>query len=300
MVDDLLSVADNNQPDPSTDTKALEENSMDNEEDIVRRLERYTRKTDIHVINAPREGKKLLVLDLDHTLLDFSARDAAVSVDSMKRPHLDAFMRTVYREWDLVIWSQTSWRWLEVKMTELGMLLSPNYFICFVLDKTSMFRIARPDRDDARATVCTSSSSSGGRRGAGRGTAGGSAPPRNKKRAVKALQLIWSKFPRWGAHNTLHVDDLSSNFALSPQNGLRCSAFHRDREGAATDSELLALSTYLDLIGRNNSDLTQLEHARWKAFLAAHVARHAITLFQNVSGNSGESPQDPPAEEGKH
>lgn len=45
----------------------------------------------------------------------------------MKRPHMDSFLTAVYEYYDLAIWSQTSWRWLELKLTELGFLNNPNY-----------------------------------------------------------------------------------------------------------------------------------------------------------------------------
>ena len=52
-------------------------------------LAAFTKKTEIHFIHQPRPGKKLLVLDLDHTLLDFSGHNAAVlNIASMKRPHM--------------------------------------------------------------------------------------------------------------------------------------------------------------------------------------------------------------------
>ena len=34
-----------------------------------------------------------------------------------------------------------SWRWLEVKLTELGFLTSSRWKVGFVLDKTSMFKV---------------------------------------------------------------------------------------------------------------------------------------------------------------
>ena len=38
------------------------------------------------------------------------------------------------------------------------------------------------------------------------------------KHQVKALPLIWSKLSEFGPVNTIHVDDLSRNFALNPKN----------------------------------------------------------------------------------
>jgi ubiquitin-like domain-containing CTD phosphatase 1 len=110
-------------------------------------LKKFTEHTQVYLINPPREGKPLLVLDLDHTLLDFSRRalesDTTHQVGQgsaalMKRPYMDEFLIDVYKYYDLVVWSQTSWRWLETKLIELGMITNPSYKFCFVLDKTSM------------------------------------------------------------------------------------------------------------------------------------------------------------------
>merc|ERR1719410_485055 len=165
-------------------------------------LKNFTESTTIHVMNEPRDGKPLLVLDLDHTLLDFSSRrlqnsNALTSsslASSMKRPHMDVFLCNAYQYYDLVVWSQTSWRWLETKLTELGMLTHPGYKFCFVLDKTSMFSITSTKRDGS-----------------------------SFRHHVKPLQIIWSKFPRWNVHNTAHVDDLRRNFALNLKSGLKVS-----------------------------------------------------------------------------
>jgi len=49
----------------------------------------------------------------------------------MARPGLHDFLSLVYQDYDLVVWSQTSWKWLEMKITSLGMLTHPNYRISF-------------------------------------------------------------------------------------------------------------------------------------------------------------------------
>ena len=91
-------------------------------------LKKFTAQTPVHVMNAPREGKPLLVLDLDHTLLDFSSKtlqqDQSTRIPgqglaaAMKRPFMDDFLVKCYQHYDLVVWSQTSWRWLETKLIE--------------------------------------------------------------------------------------------------------------------------------------------------------------------------------------
>ena len=126
-------------------------------------LKQFTQQTPIHIMNEPRLNKPLLVLDLDHTLLDFSSKSllqqqqqppssdsstaaviAAAVEDSsssdtlaerMKRPYMDEFLSQCYQHYDMVIWSQTSWRWLETKLIELNMISHPGYKFCFVLDK---------------------------------------------------------------------------------------------------------------------------------------------------------------------
>jgi len=207
------------------------------------------------------------VLDLDHTLLDFSRKSieqastadriaevnsdanmsAAVAgtnttqetIERMKRPFMDEFLAKAYQSYDLVVWSQTSWRWLETKLIELGMLANPRYRFCFVLDKTSMFAI-------------TSTSRSG----------------KKVKHYVKPLQIIWNKFPgTWGPHNTVHLDDLSRNFALNPDNGLKVSAFYRKKQGKK-DVELLGLARYLEKLALEVKDFTTVEMKYWQDVVA--------------------------------
>lgn len=213
-------------------------------------LRKFTESTAIHVMNEPRPGKPLLVLDLDHTLLDFSSRriqeasigpnqnssHAARSVAmSMKRPFMDEFLTSTYRHYDLVVWSQTSWRWLETKLTELGMLTNPGYRFAFVLDKTSMFSVTSTKRD---------------------GT--------SHRHYVKPLQIIWSKFPQnWGSHNTVHLDDLSRNFALNLGSGLKVSGYYRKKSSSQRDTELSGLAIYLERLALEVSDFEKVDFAKW-------------------------------------
>jgi HAD-superfamily hydrolase (TIGR02245 family) len=166
--------------------------------DVTSKLEKLVTRTSIQYIHAPRKKKSLLVLDLDHTLMDFSCRSDFVT-EMLKRPYMDYFLTTVYAYYDIAIWSQTNWKWLELKLKELGMLKSSSYKICFALDKSSMFTV--------------------------------------KHSYVKPLQLIWRKCSDlWGPHNTLHVDDLSKNFELNKSSGILVTPFylkesHNDTNG---------------------------------------------------------------------
>jgi ubiquitin-like domain-containing CTD phosphatase 1 len=207
-------------------------------------LKKFTEKTPVHVMNPPRPGKPLLVLDLDHTLLDFSSRQLQRDTSNhvpgqgvaarMKRPYMDDFLAACYQHYDLVVWSQTSWRWLETKLIELGMVTSPAYKFCFVLDKTSMFTVVSTKRDGSTVS-----------------------------HHVKPLQIIWSKFPAWGPHNTVHVDDLERNFALNLGSGIKCRAYFRKKSKSAQDCELLGLSRYLVQLAESGLDFEQVDFGEW-------------------------------------
>ena len=96
------------------------------------KLQRLASRTEILFINQPRRNTKLLVLDLDHTLMDFSCRFDYMA-DQLKRPFLDHFLAQSYLYYDIAVWSQTNFKWLELKLTELGMLNRRDYKICFAL-----------------------------------------------------------------------------------------------------------------------------------------------------------------------
>lgn len=197
-----------------------------------KKLEKCIKNLNINFINPPRLGKKLLVLDIDHTLFDMKTQ--ARSLNALKRPFTDEMLTAIYPQYDIVFWSQTSWRWLEIKLTEMGLLMNPNYHICFVLDKSCMFSITS-------------------RRG---------------KHHVKPLDVIWSQYPdRWGPQNTIHVDDLRRNFAMNPQSGLKVTPFKNAPVARTSDCELLLLSRYLLLIA-DCEDFRKLNHNKWKRFLA--------------------------------
>merc|ERR1712080_420216 len=76
---------------------------------IERRIDEYQLK----FINPPREGKKLLVLDIDYTLFDH--RSVAEQAGELMRPYLHEFLEEAYKYYDLIIWSATSLKWIEEK-----------------------------------------------------------------------------------------------------------------------------------------------------------------------------------------
>ncbi|KAF9362119.1 hypothetical protein BGX26_000007 [Mortierella sp. AD094] len=188
-------------------------------------------KCKIDIMNPLRPGKKLLVLDLDYTLIDCKALNNPL-IDVM-RPGLHDFLAVCYEHYDIVIWSQTSWRALEAKVTTIGLLTHPDYKISFVMDISTMFSVMS-QRDG-----------------------------KPFKHQVKALDIIWSKFPQYNARNTIHIDDLSRNFAMNPRSGLKIGAFKNGAISRHTDRELYHLARYLVDISKAN-DFKELDHKNWK------------------------------------
>mmetsp|Transcript_59678 Transcript_59678/g.153709 ORF Transcript_59678/g.153709 Transcript_59678/m.153709 type:complete len:331 (-) Transcript_59678:53-1045(-) len=196
----------------------------------LQRLQAAIQATEITVLNPPREGTRLLVLDLDYTLFDCKS---SAPINQCKRPFTDEMLSQVYPFYDIVIWSQTKWHWVEAKLTELGMLTHPRFQISFCMDRSSMFTVTSTNR---------------------RGD------PRIHE--VKALEVIWAQFPSYGPKNTVHVDDLGRNFAMNPRNGIEVTPF-RVKTGAG-DSELEYLAAYLlSLTGAE--DLSKVDHASWRS-----------------------------------
>lgn len=181
-----------------------------------KKLHDFSMKVEMQFLTPPRPGKKLLILDLDHTLMHFDSKDEGAGTapnpnsnilnqnhntyvsthndafcNTMKRPYMDYFLTSVYPYYDIAIWSQTHWKWIEIKLTELGIIPNRGYKICFILDKSSMFKI----------------------------------PPSGY---VKPIHIIWSKFGNiWNKSNTVHVDDMERNFVLNKQTGILCTPFYR-------------------------------------------------------------------------
>ncbi|KPV78410.1 uncharacterized protein RHOBADRAFT_33090 [Rhodotorula graminis WP1] len=207
-----------------------------------RKLKEAADKLELSIMAPPRPGKKLLVLDLDGCILDTSLwkhDNFAFPTEMFARPYLHDFLRLVSPHYDIMPWSQTSWRWLESKLAELSMIgptRKGDYHIVSTVDRTPMFSIYS-ERDGKPFA-----------------------------HEVKALGILWAKFPgQYSAANTIHVDDLSRNFALNIANGLKVKAYKDalTRDRMSSDKELLYVARYLLQIA-DHDDLTQLDHSRFK------------------------------------
>lgn len=207
-----------------------EEIAIENREEYLSKIEKRVKDYKVDMLSEPREGKKLLVLDIDYTIFDH--RSVAESANELIRPFLHEFLISAYEDYDIVIWSATGMKWIEVKMKELGVSTHSQYKLCFMLDSSAMISVHTPKYGVIE---------------------------------VKPLGVIWSKFPHWGPHNTIMFDDIRRNFIMNPQTGLRIRPFRQAHFNRDKDRELLRLAKYLKDIA-SVEDFTTLNHRKWEKY----------------------------------
>lgn len=106
---------------------------------LQEKLRRRVSSVEVKILNPPRDGKKCLVLDIDYTLFDLGS--SAERPEELGRPYLHHFLTSAYEHYDLVIWSATNMKWVDVKMQQLGVTNNPNYKITFMLDHKAMMTV---------------------------------------------------------------------------------------------------------------------------------------------------------------
>ncbi|XP_038065133.1 ubiquitin-like domain-containing CTD phosphatase 1 isoform X2 [Patiria miniata] len=207
-----------------------EEIQTERREEFLGKIQRRIRDYEIKILNEPRADKKLLVLDVDYTLFDH--RSVAEHALELKRPFLHEFLTSAYKHYDIVIWSATSMKWIEVKMKELGVSSHQDYKIAFMVDSGACISVQTPKY----GVVDT-----------------------------KPLGVIWGKFGQYTSANTIMFDDLRRNFLMNPQNGLKIRPFRQAHKNRDKDKELLRLARYLEDIA-DLPDLSHLNHRHWESY----------------------------------
>nr|SVE85644.1 EOG090X0A5K [Daphnia pulicaria] len=208
-----------------------EEIALENREEYLAKIAKRVETYEIKLINEPRSGKKLLVLDIDYTLFDH--RSAAETGNELMRPFLHEFLTSAYNDYDIMIWSATSMKWIEEKMKLLGVTTNKNYKILGYLDYLAMISVHM----DKYGLL-----------------------------DVKPLAVIWGKFTGvYTSKNTIMFDDIRRNFLMNPQNGLRIRAFRDAHQNRDKDRELLYLAQYLKDIAPLE-DISHLNHRSWEKY----------------------------------
>ncbi|XP_069052088.1 ubiquitin-like domain-containing CTD phosphatase 1 [Lepisosteus oculatus] len=209
---------------------------VENREENLAKIARRVKDYKVEILNPPREGKRLLVLDVDYTLFDHkSCAQCADSGQELMRPFLHEFLTSAYEDYDIVIWSATSMKWIEAKMKVLGVTNNPNYKITFMLDSAAMITVHIPKRGVVE---------------------------------VKPLGVIWGKYSEfYNKKNTIMFDDIGRNFLMNPQNGLKVRPFMKAHLNRDKDRELFKLSQYLKEIAKLE-DFSDLNHKHWERYLS--------------------------------
>jgi len=208
--------------------------AIESNQDYLDKIEKRVQNYEVKMLAGTREGKKLLVLDIDYTLFDH--KSVAESGIELMRPFLHEFLETAYEHYDICIWSATNMLWIEEKMKILGCTTNPNYKLGFYLDSRAMISISTPHYGLID---------------------------------VKPLGVIWGKFPQYSTKNTIMFDDLRRNFSMNPQNGLKIRPFREAHKNRDSDRELVGLSKYITLIAKLD-DLSDLRHSKWEKYLEKH------------------------------
>ncbi|EIE27356.1 MGC81798 protein-like protein [Coccomyxa subellipsoidea C-169] len=231
-LDAQADVAPHVQDDFDLEEGVLQELDVKDNPDFQEKLHRRIANAPIKVLNPPRPGKKCLVLDIDYTIFDLNS--TAERPEELARPHLHEFMTAVYEHYDLIIWSATGMKWIEVKMRELGVSTNPAYKLTAFMDHKSMVTI-----QTAKYGVFD----------------------------CKPLPVLWAKMPEYTPENTIMFDDLRRNYAFNPQNGLVIRPYKRAHLNRSTDRELVYLKIYLLKIASLES-LASLKHKKWERYIA--------------------------------
>ncbi|XP_046995663.1 ubiquitin-like domain-containing CTD phosphatase 1 [Schistocerca americana] len=228
-----------------------EEVAIENKEVYLAKIDRRIREYKVNILNSPRAGKKLLVLDIDYTLFDH--RSTAETGYELMRPFLHEFLTSAYQDYDIVIWSATSMKWIEEKMKLLGVSTHPDYKIAFYLDSLAMISVHTPKYGVVQ---------------------------------VKPLGVIWGKFDQYSSKNTIMFDDIRRNFLMNPHNGLKIRPFKQAHLNRDKDRELLRLAKYLQDIA-HEEDLSSLEHKHWEKY--KRRKHKGVTAKKDESLGSGDS-----------
>lgn len=221
-IDDVIDDFDENEE---------KEVAIENTAIYLAKIQKRVNDYKITVLNPPRDGKHLLVLDIDYTLFDH--RSVAESGVELMRPYLHEFLTSAYEYYDIVIWSATGMKWIEEKMKLLGVSTNPNYKIMFYLDSNAMISVYTHEKGVID---------------------------------VKPLGVIWGKYPQYSAKNTIMFDDIRRNFLMNPKSGLKIRPFRQAHVNRSKDTELLKLAKYLKDIALNCDDFNTLNHRKWETY----------------------------------
>jgi len=239
------------------ETEEAEPLELASRPEVQEKLQRRIKAALIKEMNPSRPGKKAAVFDIDYTI--FALDSKSENPLDLARPFLHECFTAIYPHYDIIIWSATSMKWIEMKLKELCVSNHPDFKITLCMDYTSMVTVAAPGHG---RTVFD----------------------------CKPLQVLWERYPQYTSLNTVMFDDLKRNYVLNTQNGLVIKPFKRALTSGKTDRELLKLKAYLLKIAQLET-LEELNHSRWEKYARKEIAlieaEQAVKDQNNGGAGSG-------------
>ena len=232
--------------------------AVENQEIYLNKIERRVNEYPVKIFNKPREGAKLLVLDIDYTLFDH--RSPAERAIELQRPYLHEFLTRAYTKgYDIIIWSATGMKWIEAKMNQLGVYNNPNYKIVCYLDSLAMIEVYLEEKGLKRVKPL---GTIWGKTG-GKDSFEDNMRPKDHEKADKSGPPLGKYY---NPKNTIMFDDVKRNFIMNPKNGLTIKPFRDAHFNRGTDNELELLSDFLEKI-YDKEDFRELDLKKWKKYL---------------------------------
>ncbi|PAA85749.1 hypothetical protein BOX15_Mlig025627g2, partial [Macrostomum lignano] len=213
---------------------------LEHRPEYLDKIERRIREYKITELQAPRAGKKLLVLDIDYTFFDH--KSVGSHIDELTRPYIHHLLTVAYPHYDIAIWSATSMKWIYSKLGEMRLFASEMFKISLLVDSLACISVYC-EEDEANVNV-------------------------------KPLAVIWGQYPQYSASNTIMIDDIRRNFAMNPQSGLRIRPFRQAHQHRQHDRELIRIAEYLEAIA-DVEDFRELDHRRWEKYAAKRAKKRA-------------------------
>ncbi|XP_059469165.1 ubiquitin-like domain-containing CTD phosphatase 1 [Neocloeon triangulifer] len=189
------------------------------EDENRRKVIQKSKSYKIKIREPLEKKKKLLVLDIDRTLLFDSSPSAPIKL----RPEMHKFLEKASLDYNIGLWSDSKMRRITSLIKRLRMDHQKSYKINFVVCERAVVNI-----------------DNGG-----------------EQMRVKPLDIVWSQLRQWSPKNTIMVDDLPKNFLMNPQTGLRIKRFdgkRSDRELSKLSRYLKKIASQKDFTVLNHSN----------------------------------------------
>ncbi|KAF2884969.1 hypothetical protein ILUMI_21190 [Ignelater luminosus] len=145
------------------------------------------RVAQLQLFHQPRQGKKLLVLDIDKTIYDCTCSN----IYRRTRPYLHQLLEESFKYYDICLWSLTDMNTVKFKVNTMNIGNSSDFKILFYMDATFSEMVMK-----------------------------------QKPIITKPLSKIWNVLDQYGPTNTIICDDNPDNLVQNPKNGILVAPYY--------------------------------------------------------------------------